>query len=318
MTISLVSISMWQAGYFTGNGVTGVTGFGTYRMNLCSLFDSNGIFSYLLADIPTTDEEWEGFNFLGSGVVFLIFSGVLTYLLKKINGSSFLTRPTISAPLIVACSFLTLFALSNKIFFSEWEILAIPLPESIITLCNIFRGSGRFFWPVYYLIVIYTISFSIANYRPKVAATMLGIAILLQAGDSPLIIGKVKKIFDGENTKLWETPLKDPAWELFAKRYKNIRIVTPGNNVPNWIPLGYFAATHGMAINCGYFARVNNNEMAREQQLVQSSIDNENLFHDSLYIFNDIDMYRHVSDGLPAKDLHGIFNGLSVIAPNWF
>src|SRR5262249_7097959 len=67
---ALLVLSFWQTGFFTvGAGVT-KAGFGHYRMNLLSLIDPSG-WSYVLRDIPGSQGEEEGFNYMGLGVILL-------------------------------------------------------------------------------------------------------------------------------------------------------------------------------------------------------------------------------------------------------
>ena len=55
-----------------------------------------------------------------------------------------------NAFLLVMLALLTLFAASNVLCFDDHELLTIPLPQFVLSLCGIFRASSRLFWPVYY------------------------------------------------------------------------------------------------------------------------------------------------------------------------
>src|SRR5204863_8005565 len=70
VTLAVVGLACWQAGYFVFSDGLDAARYGHYRMNLLSIVDSSG-WSYVLGDIPQSKGEYEGFNFLGLGVIFI-------------------------------------------------------------------------------------------------------------------------------------------------------------------------------------------------------------------------------------------------------
>ena len=80
----LLTICLWQAGYFSlgaGSGAAG--GYGTFRLNLLALIDSRG-WSYILPPIPMQIDFGNGFNYLGLGVIIAIpFAVFALFSLRK-------------------------------------------------------------------------------------------------------------------------------------------------------------------------------------------------------------------------------------------
>jgi len=94
--------------------------------------------------------------------------------------------------LLVALAVLTLWALSNRIYFGPFLIVSYPLPDLFLTtLGSWFRSSGRFFWPVAWLIVGLGIAGALRN---RQRFTMLGLFIIgvgLQWIDVSLLRSKI-------------------------------------------------------------------------------------------------------------------------------
>src|SRR3546814_7979036 len=57
-------------------------------------------------------------------------------------------------PLLAVSALLFLFAISDHVAIGYHELLSYRLPAPIGNLANNFRSSGRFFWPVYYLVYL--------------------------------------------------------------------------------------------------------------------------------------------------------------------
>ncbi len=79
--------------------------------------------------------------------------------------------------------------------------------------------------------------------------------LFVQVIDSTDVWRMLQEKFDHSPT--WTTPMRSPVWSDMARQYKKIIYVLPHNSSTDWLPLSHFAATHRMAINTGYFSRVN-------------------------------------------------------------
>ena len=177
--VLMIVITCWQAGYFSVGSGLGENGFGYYRMNLLSVIDASG-WSYVLKDIPEGGGDYEGFNFLGSGVIFLVICAIPTV----INGSAGLAKAIRRFPiLLVVMTGLTLFAVSNKVgvasFTYEW-----PLPKFFTINIGMFRASGRMFWPVFYALYFIVIFVTVRSNTKRTAIFLLGFGLVIQVADT--------------------------------------------------------------------------------------------------------------------------------------
>jgi hypothetical protein len=63
----------------------------------------------------------------------------------------------------------TALALSPVVTFQDALLFTIPLSETVLDYLSVFRASGRFIWPIYYAMYIFTVR-EIALYYQKIKA----------------------------------------------------------------------------------------------------------------------------------------------------
>ena len=87
-----------------------------------------------------------------------------------------------NGPVFAACVFLTLFAVSNKIYWGNTGI-ELPLPAKLLELCGIFRSSGRMFYLVAACMVVYAV-YTLRDRLPgRYAVLVLALFVGVQAFD---------------------------------------------------------------------------------------------------------------------------------------
>ena len=85
----------------------------------------------------------------------------------------------------------------------------------------------------------------------------------------------------------WESPIKSPVWAEFARSYGEIAYVLPYNQAKHYLELGHFASVNGMAINVGYFARIDPQPELRARQKLAQEVSSRQFRPRTLYIFED-------------------------------
>ena len=297
---------MWLAGYFViGGAASALPGFGTFRMNLLAPLDADGLWSRALPDLPSAYGEFEGFNYLGLGL--LLLAPVALY-----------QRPAIRrrqiVPLLAACIILTVLALSNRIALGRLELFSYDLPGLLRPYADLLRGSGRLFWPVYYLACVAILVAVFRAFTPRVALAVCAVALGIQLADSSRALVRTGERLTGA---AWRSPLQSPIWEEAARRYRRVIYVLPppSSEYASFLPWAAFAAEHGMAVNFGYFARVDAEKALAASQALEAAVRAGQLDPDSLYVFENGPLWRLASARRGAADLVGEIDGYRVIAP---
>ena len=160
-------ISMYLVGYFeipiqdTLGG-----GYGIYKMNILSFINPLGQtlqhgqinWSNFLPVLGNNYGEKEGFSYFGLGGLILFLTALYFFFTEK--------NFKININFLIIILSLIIFSLSNKIDVGSYNLININLDKKVEAIFSIGRASGRFFWPVYYftlffsLIVIYKKFFS--------------------------------------------------------------------------------------------------------------------------------------------------------------
>jgi len=307
-------ITCWQAGYFSvGLGAIGED-YGFFHMNLLSLFDASG-WSYVLNDIPEVEGEYEGFNFLGLGVIFL-----LVYALPGMLAGSFGLKEKIRRfpALLVVLAGLTVYAVSNRVGFGLFWF-EYPLPDLVLQAANVFRSSGRVFWPVFYAILFVVIYCIIRGNNHRRTVVLLGLALLIQIADTRAgwTGAEIHKQLMTKRKSTWDSPLVNPFWEEAASRYKKVRWIHPENLSYHWQALASYAGNHGMATDAVYLARYDPEKLKQAQRKAADALQTGKYESNSLYVLDDDAFHQAANSIDTANDLLVRINGFNVLAPGW-
>jgi hypothetical protein len=264
-------------------------------------------------DLPEGPGDYEGFNFLGAGTLLAaIFAAVA--LLRRNTGFG---RAVRSLPvLMLALVGLLLFALSNDIGLGLLNA-HYPLPKAFVKLANIFRASGRMFWPVFYVIVFAIIYLVVRGNRPRTAVCLLAVALCVQVVDTRNGWAGLRQGRMMEPASEWATPLQDPFWKSAALHYANIRSLSPKNQPDTWQPLADYAATHGMKTDAAYLGRMSTTALEQAGEKATRMLQTGQYDPDSLYILDEKARLEAVKTVNSATDLLTRIDGMVVLAPGW-
>lgn len=306
----LILLVSWQAGYLMLGRSASDEGFGYYSMNLLSLFDPQS-FSYILRNMPICAGQYEGNNYLGLGVLFLI--PIVLFILR--NRHLTLRNKFRENYLLFAVVFsLALFAVSNKICIGPYYI-EIPLGRRLLGIANTWRASGRMFWPAYYLIYLSIFYIVIRGTNKRYSVILLTMALILQLADLSSGSLNIRRKLMTAPQKTWMITLASPQWEEFAKSYKKIKWYRPKEAPPLWKDISYYAAIHKMGTNAVDLARMNEKGFIHAIKKAIGNLDSGEYDKDTLYLLED-DLLERAQKGLTktANTLQKI-DGINVIAP---
>ncbi len=287
LVVIVTVLGLTQVGAFSiGREAWSADGFGYYRMNLLAPINPTDQFawSYLLPALPQGNGDYEGFNYLGLGVLFALAAGLPTLFLGW-KGFRFSWS---FVPLILLNVGFILFAISNVPGVGRWNAPAVPLPDWFMNIAAIFRSSGRFFWPTFYLLLFLGVRNILLLYRPAIAAGVLTVALLAQVIDTSAAWLPYQRQMTDPKDGL-TGPLSDPFWKGDFAGYTKLRVVPP--DFLSWgdpmASLAYFAHLHGMGTDAIYFARTNPQKVEALREDDDSRLKTGNFALDTIYILND-------------------------------
>jgi hypothetical protein len=236
-----------------------------------------------------TGGQMEGMQYLGAGWIFLILLGLLLNChgaLKSIRNHKLL---------IVTLVGMAIYSLSNKIYFGNTLLFEYKVPSILVGITETFRGSGRFFWPMGYLLVAVAVVL-IVRKIPKIAPYILCFAVVLQITDTGELRRELWNVLSGVNSDGYVAGKYAPSYSnggvhstVFDNLLKNHRVI---RQYPSWwcggvgdqifeLNLNFDASKYLVSQNSFYTARANKDCYAEDLEARSIST----LDPDALYIF---------------------------------
>ena len=279
-----VGLACWMAGYYSVSTHVSSSGYGASQMNLLAIFDPGraeyGLWSSVIPDIPDDPTQHEGFNFLGLGLILLMPFALIALWqhFKKIR--TLLRR---YRPVCVVLILLFLFSLTNNLSVGDWT-LRMPINDIALLAANVFRASGRMFWPVYYAIVITVIYLLVRGYGKKLSVLLLTVAVGVQLIDTRDGWLRIRSFTMMPAASAWQTGMVSPFWDQAAKHYAKVRRIPLMYNAKGFEPIPYYAGTHQLATDGVYLNRIDTDKLAAAEERARKTIQEGDYDADSLYI----------------------------------
>ncbi|HEY5799857.1 MAG TPA: hypothetical protein VIT92_06540, partial [Burkholderiaceae bacterium] len=305
----------WMAGYFVILGLTPMGGFGFYRMDLLALVQPLGIWSVFGAT-GHDPGEYEGFAYLGAGMLALAVFLVMRALVLRLRGvaSPVTAAPRVfDLPLILLAIGLLIYAASNEVSFGVHQLYTYPVPDALATLTGSFRASGRFAWPVVYLIMLALLAALLVRVPRKQAVAVLAVLLALQAFD----LSKASTFLKMRWAQSWPSPAQSAFWNNVPKQYKRIAFVVPENETPNYVPLALLASGNGMTVNGGHFARVDPAKLEGVIADLHRTVATGAYRADTLYVFSHDALWLQAHETFRGPGFIGKVDGYAIVAPGY-
>jgi hypothetical protein len=286
--------------------------------------DVSGLtFSTTIKSIPSKSisnfflEESESFQYLGTGVVLGLIVSVL--LIKRLSRTWNLKS---IAPLMVSVIGLFIFALSNRISISGYE-LTYWWPQLFHDVRQVFRASSRFGWPLYYLLL--TAAFCFVVYRLSFSRKILfAVAVLLVSiVDGGNGIQRVRNELSTGNN--YVSTIKDQKWIAIAENKDQIFIYpnfdldsSLGTSsdfpwVERWFDLAKFAVANDLQTNFGGTPRPISDFVEIENLRMKNEFASGVLDTKTIYIIGDTKYWASLKEQLVNVADGYQIDGLNVI-----
>lgn len=145
-------------------------GFDYYSMNLLAPLVGGSIIDFPSYSLGTIGQS-EGYNYLGFGLL-----GACAAVAFARNA---LPLRQIGPSLIAACIILTGYAVSNDVYAGPLHLIHWDVPWPLTEITGTFRVSGRFFWPVSYVLA-FVVALAIARMNARRAAVACVVILAVQ------------------------------------------------------------------------------------------------------------------------------------------
>ena len=276
-------LTVYLLGGFSSGVDVGTNNLGLFSFNLNDFFNPMSFSSILkntsLWNWPFyTQGQYEGFAYLGLGIILLCIIGAVAVIIKLAKKK----KPTVYQIMIGLMSIgLIVFAASPTITWNDKLVLQLPYSSTLYKYWGIFGSSGRMAWPVVYFLMLFGIC-SIANSmvleRKKLPIAVLLLACLVQIGD---LSGQLYRRHENySNEGVYQSPLVGTVWDdiVSSGKYKNIVWVTHNIEHTDIIQTAILAMKNQMTMGNFYFARGIDKRGIIEEQL-------EHVSEDCVYVF---------------------------------
>ncbi|MDY6868939.1 MAG: DUF6311 domain-containing protein, partial [Chloroflexota bacterium] len=262
-------------------------GYGHYSWNMNGFINPHGASSILRGMKLGTDGQYEGFSYLGLGIILLSLLGFSLYTQKDFKK----LHLTFIVPFVISSMLYSLIAITNKGFLNERLIWDFALSDKLLSYLSVFRASGRFIWPVFYLICIFSIAAIIRNTKRPIFFILLAIAIQI------IDIQPLYTISGLDHFVRYEDPLSSQFWQSTSEHNKNILIYPAnGSAMDIYGPLAGYAEKNNLTLNWGYFARSNKAAMEEYAEEQVKKLEEGKGNSETLYIFYNDQGYQFLEN----------------------
>ena len=259
----------WIAGYFAGSGQVAAAGHGFFSANAITWFDPMNwhAFTQTHQRAVPYDAEWsrrwpplaqatggqyEGFAFLGLGMLALLVIAVAIAIAAVVTDAdagrkSATTGDPVAADLANdaraarvrlhtlwgVALLLALWAWSLRPSIGDHVLADLPAPALLEPLLGTFRASGRFIWPLTYLVMAWALM-RVLQWRARLGAALVIVALAVQVSDLRPKLQELRTRFRIGPPGI-EQPVGLPAWQALFKRCPRLEILSEALPPPGWI-----------------------------------------------------------------------------------
>lgn len=243
-------LTTYILGGFTGNFTSYAGGLGRGSFNLNGFVNPQA-WSVLLPQLPVRVGQYEGFAYLGAGVMFLLLVALVDIVkgheLKRI----FRSRMFAGGAVVFVAAVVT--ALSPRVTWGERVLFEIPVHGLLEKLWATFRSTGRIVWVCVYLLFLFALCADYRSISSKKKTVLIMAGLCIQLIDLSRMAGECH-MWSQEIG--YEYQLDETVWNDVMKENEIEHILFTFDYTQNEdYPLTIYALEHDLTTNDFYFAR---------------------------------------------------------------
>ncbi len=277
-------LSIFSIFYLAGNFLipfeaNQLVGYGKYLSNLNAFFNPHE-FSKLFSALPNLDGHYEGFAYLGTGILSILGIVMVSFFFKKTN---ILGGSKISWIFGLFVFLFWVYAWSNQIYWGATKLAHIK-DNNIEFVGNMFRGSGRFVWVMYYFLMsIILAKFFLLHWSNALKNLVAMLFLGLQTYEMmPLYT------YNKVQTRI-ERPIDLDKWSRMTQEADRLITYPFGSwsygNAFDFFSLAEVALRNGQPISTGYLSRPDAKKVFSYQNKLTAALENGDLSLEPRSIF---------------------------------
>ncbi len=281
-----IPVLWYLFGMLTFNNTTNLEvdgGYGVLSLNLNAVYNTWGSSKLLSFSSRVTDHQYEGFLYLGVGLMILFAISIVCFFAYSQPKRFFKTHKNL-LPLLILGFLMVIFAISHKVSFNDRILFELPYPKFIIKLGNVFRASGRAAWVCFYMALLFFVIILLRSKIPQwLKVAVLVVALVIQGYDLQVFY------FGRQYTHgSYNSPLDEEKWSNLVAPFKRIITYPPYNNhllnQMDYQDLCFVALKNNKAISTGYTARENLSAYKVYTDSLTSDLEAGVLHEEELYV----------------------------------
>jgi hypothetical protein len=203
-------------GYFGSSTELSSPGFGLYSADLLTFFNP-GNYSRWIPTLPMGEGQYEGYGYLGVGMLAL---AVVALGMSLVRGSPIAVPPR-ARPLVVAGALMGVFALSNHVTVAGYEVLTMrKFYDIFATAVGPLRASGRFIWPLHYLLMTGILALVVGKQLTSRKITNVGLAAAIA-----IQVAEIRP--EARMSPADRNGLQSAAWQGVGASYRHLALYPP-------------------------------------------------------------------------------------------
>ena len=311
----VVIVGLTIDGYWANAGKSGAEGFGYYNANLLSFINSNSGGKQSWSRIfqgfsPSSDGQYEGFAFLGSGIIFLIIVNALFK--AKASASIFIRNLENHRNLLISCCITFLWATAGNFTLGSWTLFRIDIPDIVVKSLSVFRSSGRFMIPLGFLMMFLTLILTFKNFGKQISGSLILIALVVTTFDQ---FPNTQVIREKQNKSNSITADQLQVRSIISShKIRKIIFVEPEMSAYVWkMNIIGQASLLGIPVNDGFIARINQSKLNENILSSQKVLIDENLKSNYMYVIYPSFIVKHPEEIKLLKKKYKFYDYLGAV-----
>lgn len=287
ISMALLLLVMKVCGHLSAAQTVGIEkvskAYSWFSMNLLAPFMpyDGGVFEKLFGEwrYDIRGGQYEGAVYLGLGALFIVLIA-LVFPKRVIRA---MRRHPI---LILGLIGFTGYALSDEVYLGHRLVFQYPLHDWLSIIMNNFRVSGRFFWPVAYVMMLGAAGVTRCAWRRPVMYALLILAVIVQWVDTKDVRHAFREVTRKESLRALETD----GWRDLLSAHRHLRQypsfachwdMSQGMPYERELEMLQLGAYAGIETTNSVYAARRNKDCAREERWKEGLV----LEPETLYVF---------------------------------